>query len=81
MNLPQNEHRPTTIGELRKALDDLGLPDDTPLVTNMAVPPNGNYIGFVIVAPRRVTKVEVPDGAWKHYSRAEEGLVTALYVA
>lgn len=79
-SIDTTEHRPTTVGELRQILDDLNLPDETPLVTNLTCPPNGNYVGYAIMVARSVREVKVPDDH-RHFSKAKDGDIVALYIS
>lgn len=86
MELPKDEYRPTTLGELKAALARLDLPDDTPLMSNSrSGQPDGTYVGYIIVAPREVEELRT-SGGWSRYRRpdvenkAGEGLIRTLYV-
>lgn len=81
--MPREEYRPTTLGELKAALAELDLPDDTPLMANeVSGHPNGRYTGFIIVAPRRVK--ELFRGDHRRFARDEDHEpgtpVQAIYV-
>lgn len=81
--MPKEEYRPTTLGELKAALAELNLPDDTPLMANeVSGHPNGRYTGFIILAPRQVK--EVQHGDHRRFAREDDhqpGTMTqAIYI-